>query len=523
MSEQRDTAAPVRTDPDRRLRVLFFLHSLGYVRFFDPVLRELLARGHRVHLIFERDDHDENERIWLGEMERVNGFSWSFTRTLKYDTWRHFAMRIRSANDAARFFAPPFRDSGYLFVRAEHRAPDWFRRLAGGRLGHSERGVALLARWLGAIESAIPNSRALQRELASHDPDVFVLCPHLMPGMRHSDYLVAARALGVPAVLCVASWDNLSSKQLLHEVPDRVIVWNETQVQEAVELHAVPRERIVVTGAQSFDQWFGWTPRPREEFCERVGLDAARPYALYVGGSLFPGETTEAEWAPRWLEEVRAEPRLREVGVLFRPHPNRGEEWSGVSLAGQDNVAVWPPLHTEMPLDSEARADFFDSIHHSFAVFGLNTSAMIESSVVGRPVHTMLVPEFEASQTGVFHFDYLLRVGGGLLRVADTFDELREQLCQALDGSDGEAEERRRRFLEAFIRPHGLERPATPVVADAIEAVAGLGPVERARMPLRYWPLRAPLAAYVRLKPLGRRARFKARLILESRRAKAEE
>lgn len=499
------------------LRVLFFLHSLGYLRFFDPVLQELLDRGHRVHLLFERDDHEANEEVWLAEMERRRGFTWSLTHTLKYDTWRHFAMRIRSATDAARFFSPPFRDSGYLFVRAEHRAPPWFRRLAAHRSMRSQRAIGTLRRLLHAIEAAIPSSKLLQRELAGHEPDVFVLCPHLMPGMRHSDYLKATRALGLRSVLCVASWDNLSSKQQIHELPDRVIVWNETQVGEAIELHGVPRERLVTTGAQSFDLWFTWQPRPREEFCARVGLDPARPYLLYVGGSLFPGELVEAEWAKTWLSEVRRDPALRDAGVLFRPHPNRGREWAKTSLAGFENVTVWPPLHTEMPVDAEARADFFDSIFHSAAVFGLNTSAMIEAAVIGRSVHTMLVDEFASSQQGVFHFDYLLRVGGGLLRVAADFDQLRELLAQAVGGGDPEAESRRRRFLEAFVRPHGIERPATPIVADAIEAVAALGPADPQGMPVRHWPLRLLLALYVRLKVLLRRVRYKARLIAESR------
>jgi hypothetical protein len=508
------TSSPREGSP---LRVLFFLHSLGYLRFFDPVIRELLDRGHHVHLLFERDDHEANEEVWLAEIERRPGFSWSLTHTLKYDTWRHYAMRIRSATDAARFFSPPFRDSGYLFVRAEHRAPTWFRELAAKRFMRSQRAIGAMRRVLRAVESAIPSSKRLERELASHEPDVFVLCPHLMPGMRHSDYLKATRALGLRSVLCVASWDNLSSKQQIHELPDRVIVWNETQVEEAIALHDVPRERLVVTGAQSFDLWFAREPRGREEFCARVGLDPARPYLLYVGGSLFPGELVEAEWAKTWLAEVRRDPVLRDAGVLFRPHPNRGREWARTSFEGFENVSVWPPLHTEMPVDEEARADFYDSIFHSAAVFGLNTSAMIEAAVIGRSVHTMLVEEFASSQRDVFHFDYLLRVGGGLLRVADDFDELRAQLVQVVGGGDSEAEERRRRFLEAFVRPHGIERPATPIVADVIEDVAALGPAQPEGMPLRHWPLRLMLALYVRVKVFARRVRFKARLIAESR------
>jgi hypothetical protein len=500
----------------RGLRVLFFLHSLGYLRFFDPVLQELLRRGHHVHLMFERDDHDPSEVVWLNEMERRERFTWSLTQTLKYDPWRHYAMRIRSAADAIRFYSPPFRDSGYLFVRAEHRAPDWFRRLAARPWMQSDRARAIVGRALAAVDAAIPSSRKLERELASHKPDVFVMCPHLMPGMRHSDYLKSTRALGVRSLLFVASWDNLSSKQQLHEIPDRVVVWNDTQVEEAMTLHHVPRERLVTTGAPSFDQWFEREPSPREAFCARVGLDPVRPYILYVGGSLFPAEQTEAEWAHEWLDEVRRHSDLREAGVLFRPHPNRGVQWV-TSPFEEENVTVWPPLHSEMPLAEESRASFFDSIHHSAAVFGLNTSAMIEAAVVGRSVHTMLVPVFANSQRGVFHFDYLLRVGGGLLRVAEGWDDLRESLADAVAGRDSEAAERRRRFLAEFVRPHGLDRPATPIAADTIEEVAALGPIPGERMALRHWLLRLPLGLYVRITPFARRVRYKARLIAESR------
>ena len=49
----------------------------------------------------------------------------------------------------------------------------------------------------------------------------------------------AARALGLPTLMLVWSWDNLSSKAVLHEHPDRLLVWNETQAREAEELHGV--------------------------------------------------------------------------------------------------------------------------------------------------------------------------------------------------------------------------------------------------------------------------------------------
>ena len=65
---------------------------------------------------------------------------------------------------------------------------------------------------------------------------------------------------------CVGSWDNLSSKASSVNAPES-LVWNETQKQEAIRFTA-SCDRITVTGAQCFDQWFGRVPtRTRDEFC----------------------------------------------------------------------------------------------------------------------------------------------------------------------------------------------------------------------------------------------------------------
>ena len=51
-------------------------------------------------------------------------------------------------------------------------------------------------------------------------------------------------------------------------------------------------------------------------------------------------------------------------------------------------------------------------------MIGLNTSAFIEAAIVGRPVHTIVVPEFAERQEGTVHFHYLKSVGGGVFRLA---------------------------------------------------------------------------------------------------------
>ena len=144
-----------------------------------------------------------------------------------------------------------------------------------------------------------------------------------------------------------------------------------------------------------------------------------------------------------------------------------------------------------MPVATEDRQDFYDSIHHSVGVVGVNTSAMIEAGIVGRPVHTLYVPEFSGSQQGTLHFRYLMEAGGGLLRVAHDFDEHLRQLVDALrrrgEGVDHVA------FLEAFLRPHGVGVPATPIFVDAVVQLARTGRRRPVRTPRRRALVRVPL------------------------------
>ena len=88
-----------------------------------------------------------------------------------------------------------------------------------------------------------------------------------------------------------------------------------------------------------------------------------------------------------------------------------------------------------MPVDDSSKADYFDSIHHSAAVVGVNTTAQIESAIVGRRVYTILAPEFRDTQEGTIHFHHLVRAGGGLVHVATDFADHLSQLAgrQSID------------------------------------------------------------------------------------------
>jgi hypothetical protein len=140
-----------------------------------------------------------------------------------------------------------------------------------------------------------------------------------------------------------------------------------------------------------------------------------------------------------------------------------------VDLSAITNVAISPRAGAN-PVDADARAAYFDSMYHAVAVIGINTSAQIESGIVGRPVCTIQTTDFAATQEGTLHFQHLKNVNGGLLHLAPSLDVHLEQLSRILAAPD-EFAARSRAFIEGFVRPHGLEVPAADHFVRVIESM----------------------------------------------------
>jgi hypothetical protein len=445
------------------MKVLFFMTHPGHLRNFESTLHELAERGHSVHIVFEREKEglpgqrtlvealDADPRLTFGRAPVPE----------RAEEWTLVAWQLRAMLDYLRYLEPPFASASTLRRRASREVPRPFVRALDALGGHRGAG-----RLLSSLERSVPPRESVLRFIAAHEPDLVLVTPLLDLGSPQLDYIRAAKSLGLPACLCVASWDNLTNKGLLHELPTLVTVWNEDQRREAVQLHGVPASRVAVTGAQAYDHWFGRQPsRKRDELIELAGLPPGRPFVLYVGSSPFlaPGE---GQWIVRWAQALRH--AGNEAGILVRPHPLSPLEAADLeALEAIGDVAVWP-RGGENPVDEETRAGYFDSIAHAGAVVGLNTSAMIEAAIAARPVLTVIRPGYDAGQRGTLHFRYLLTENGGPAQSAASLDEHVGQLAAALAGEDRPATS----FLARFVRPHGLDEPATPHLVDALEGAA---------------------------------------------------
>jgi hypothetical protein len=458
------------------MRILFVMRHGGYVRNFEWVLRLLAERGHRVQLGFERGRAAGMvERIERGRggfelpdrlREDTDGAVDYDLVPTRDDRWHGVAFGLRQSVSYLRYLSPAYRDALKLRERWARGTPALVVRLA--RFAALRRPLERVLRW---AERRIPRSREIDEHLRAGDYDLVLLTP-LVDGPSQHDWLRSALALRLPVALAVASWDNLTNKGVMFDRPVRTYVWNEIQCREAVELHGLDPESVAPLGAHTFDHWFDWAPsRSREELCLEAGLDPGRPFLLYVCSSGFIA-ADERPIVAGWVEALRVDPELAGVGVLVRPHPTNGAIWAEHSLQGFANVAVWPPVG-EDPTDEARRAGFYDSIHHSAAVVGANTTALIDAAIVGRRTYSILLAELRGAQEQTLHFHYLLPENGGALIVARSMEEHLAQVRELLEGEEGD-EGWREEFLRGFVRPRGLDTPVAPLLVEDLERLAGV-------------------------------------------------
>jgi len=322
---------------------------------------------------------------------------------------------------------------------------------------------------LRRFEEYVVPDKAICESLKNHRPDIVVASPINMRFSEEVEYIKAAKALGIPTAVPVLSWDNLTTKGVFHVIPDLTLAWNHTQFESAKEIHRVPPDKIVVTGAPFFDKWFDSpVAGERESFCRQAGLPPERPFVAYLGSSM--NIARDETWLVRELSAClkrHANPSIKGMNILVRPHPANAFIYE--RLEGE-NIQVYPKKGALPDTESSMR-DFYNTLRYCVATVGINTTGMIDAVIADKPCVTIMTDQYRSTQALTAHFQCLL--DADVLEIAKSSSECVDILKRLCGGGDSKGH-LRRKFVADFIRPRGLQRPAGAVAAEAIE-FAGQG------------------------------------------------
>lgn len=128
---------------------------------------------------------------------------------------------------------------------------------------------------------------------------------------------------GVPTIGMARSWDNLTGKGLLRFLPETIVVANEIMKGELIRYHAVPAERIRVTGIPHYDAYLNPPPFSRDAFMRQIGFDPKNKLILFAPiGNRHIKENVTDEAIMRMLVRAREEGKFpADASVLVRCPP----------------------------------------------------------------------------------------------------------------------------------------------------------------------------------------------------------
>lgn len=368
-----------------------------------------------------------------------------------------------------------------IYLRPDHPSPSlgpralswmsWPARLFwGNRAGAWLLRRSMVTGLLRAVERAIPPAHSVVDQVRGHAPNLVAISPYVTP-WQQGEYAKAARRLGIPVAALIASWDNLSTKGTFPIQPDITMVWNEPMAREAVELHQIPMHTVRIAGAPTFDFWFHTEPSmDGAEFRNIAGLPAGVPYVVYLASSSNIA-ADDARIARDLAVVLRGNPATSHLHVLARPYPLDPGAWDGLEVEG---LTVWPRGPFTIDTD-EARAAYRATLSGCVAVVGVNTTAMVEAAIADRPC--ISIGARPDARFG--HIAHL--INAGFLEEARDVPSAVERIARIAAGSDERASQRRG-FVSSFIRPCGVERDASSVMAATLAAIAAGRPEQGAAM-----------------------------------------
>ncbi len=308
--------------------------------------------------------------------------------------------------------------------------------------------------------------------------------------LPESMLLRAARRLGIPTVIHLLSWDNISCKGYFPALADYYIAWGEIMKEEFMAYYGISEDRIFACGVPHFDQHKPFrdlvdrgasSAELAGQHLEAMGLDAGRPYLFMALSSpvFCPRGIDVAEWLARQVERnVYGE----EMQLVVRPHPQNVQSkmadfsWlPRLQALESHRVGVdYPDLvESELPwsMKAEDMLRLSALLAGSSLTINFGSTVSIDALMVGKPVVISAfdgeeeLPWWQSARRQMDYDYYKKLIGMGGVKVAGSYGEFDALIRTYLDDPQADREARERALRRECGEPDGR---ATERVAEVL-------------------------------------------------------
>ena len=187
------------------------------------------------------------------------------------------------------------------------------------------------------------------------------------------DILNISKKYKIKAHFISDNWDNLSSKMVFFNIPDKLYVWGQQTLEHAKYIHNIPKDKIVKIGSARYKNFFLNRNKPLTSHFNHE-------YILFLGSSWAWDEEATLNEIDHIIQKNKS--IFRDIKVVYRFHPFRqrknkfNNHWK--------NIIIDPQLSNEIKDDNRAWPDlnYYPSLiqNANFVIGGL-TTMLIEATI----------------------------------------------------------------------------------------------------------------------------------------------
>src|SRR5688572_17569395 len=189
------------------MKILFSATHFGFLRNFQSTIRLLAQQGHELHLLAERRDAIDGQKMADLLAAEHPAISFELLPTSRHRLWYALATGVRAALDYWRYLDPRWDGAPKLRERAAEQAPLFATTIARIPLVRTRPGLEALRRLFRAIDRVLPPPDEIAEVFRRINPDILLLTPLLYFRSHQVDHVRCARQLGIKSILGVGSWD----------------------------------------------------------------------------------------------------------------------------------------------------------------------------------------------------------------------------------------------------------------------------------------------------------------------------
>jgi len=220
-----------------------------------------------------------------------------------YARWSVYALWLKSQ---------PETQKKWLRHHKEESPSKFYMNLLGGRLLLLMRQIFPKGDFLRDIAFSVPF------KLNFSGLDALLLASIDHP--KDQQALYSCKKSGLPVIVLAHSWDNLTSHGLFPVKPDRLLVWNDYMVEDAIKYHSLPCEIIDVVGAPYVETYRVLSERANPQHLRKRLMIPKENRIITYACNMNYVVPDELELIEFLLEEVR-EARFGAASLVVRLHP----------------------------------------------------------------------------------------------------------------------------------------------------------------------------------------------------------